>query len=219
MLANATRICEAKFGTSLSLYDGDEFRPSRCMACRRACRSPTARSNHPSEPGRASLGRVAVTKQVGPHCRYQAEKAYIERRSPFVASPTSAVARTLLIVPMLKEDELVGAIGIYRQEVRAVHRQADRAGQELRRAGGHRHREHAPAQRAARSRCSSRPPPPTCSRSSAARPSTCRPCSTRSSNRRHGCARRIWLSIGRPRDYGLSARGDLRPSARVTTNG
>ena len=29
-----------------------------------------------------------------------------------------AGARTLLIVPMLKEDELIGAMGIYRQEVR-----------------------------------------------------------------------------------------------------
>ena len=38
---------------------------------------------------------------------------------------------------------------IYRQEVRPVHRQADRAGAELRRAGRDRHREHAAAQRAA----------------------------------------------------------------------
>ena len=57
----------------------------------------------------------------------------------------------------------------------AVHRQADRAGEELRRPGRHRHREHAAAQRAARIRSSSRPPPPTCSRSSAVRPSICRP--------------------------------------------
>src|SRR5262249_15707374 len=41
------------------------------------------------------------------------------------------------------------------------------------------------------SRCSSRPPPPTCSRSSAARRSTCRQCSTRSRSQRPGCAMRI----------------------------
>ena len=70
-----------------------------------------------------------------------------------------------------------------------VHRQADRAGYKLRRPGRHRHREHAPAQRAARNRCSSRPRPPTCSRSSAARRSICRPCSIRWSSRRRGCAR------------------------------
>ena len=72
----------------------------------------------------------------------------------------------------------------------AVHRQADRAGEKFRRPGRHRHREHAAAQRTARSRCSSRPPPPTCSRSSATRPSICRPCSKRLSSRRRGCARR-----------------------------
>ena len=46
-------------------------------------------------------------------------------------------------VPMLKDDELIGAITIYRQEVRPFTRQADRAGAELRRSGRHRHREHA----------------------------------------------------------------------------
>ena len=59
----------------------------------------------------------------------------------------------------------------------AVHRQADRAGQELRRSGRHRHREHAAAQRTARVCSSSRPRPPTCSRSSAARPFDLKPVS------------------------------------------
>ena len=43
------------------------------------------------------------------------------------------------MVPMLKEDKLIGAIAIYRQEVRLFHRKAGRAADELRRAGGHRH--------------------------------------------------------------------------------
>ena len=71
-------------------------------------------------------------------------------------------------------------------EVAPVHRQADRAGRDLRRPGGDRHRERAAVRRGAGSaptiwpnRCSSRPRPPTCSRSSAARPSICRRCSTR----------------------------------------
>ena len=49
-------------------------------------------------------------------------------------------------------------------------------------------------------RCSSRPPPPTCSRSSAARRSICRRCSTRWLSRRRGCARRIGASIVRQKD-------------------
>ena len=58
-------------------------------------------------------------------------------------------ARTVLAVPMLKENELIGVDRHLSPGGAAVHRQADRAGHELRRAGRHRHREHAPAQRAA----------------------------------------------------------------------
>ena len=60
----------------------------------------------------------------------------------------SGVRDRTVAVPMLKDDEPVGAIVIYRRGP-AVHRQADRAGHQLRRAGRHRHREHPPAQRAA----------------------------------------------------------------------
>ena len=59
----------------------------------------------------------------------------------------------------------------------AIHRQANRAGAELRRPGRHRHREHAAAQRIARSRWSSRPRRPTCCASSAHRPAICSRCS------------------------------------------
>src|SRR5262249_20817925 len=45
-------------------------------------------------------------------------QAYIEGDSRIVALVKSAGARTLLNVPMLKEGELIGAIAIYRQEVR-----------------------------------------------------------------------------------------------------
>jgi len=69
--------------------------------------------------------------------------------------------------PMLKEGELIGAIAIYRQEVRRLHGQTGRAGDELRRPGRHRHRKYAPAQRAedsaptiSASRWSSKPRPP-----------------------------------------------------------
>ena len=58
-------------------------------------------------------------------------------------------ARTLLFVPMLKESELVGAIAIYRQEVRPFTDKQIELVTELRHPGRHRHREHAPAQRAA----------------------------------------------------------------------
>ena len=54
-----------------------------------------------------------------------------------------------MTVPMLKDDELIGAIVIYRQEVRPFTDKQIELVTELRRAGGHRDREHAAAQRAA----------------------------------------------------------------------
>src|SRR6516162_8488469 len=64
------------------------------------------------------LGRVAITKQLQHITDIRTEEAYIERDPSFVPVGEVAGARTLLIVPMLKENELVGALGIYRQEVR-----------------------------------------------------------------------------------------------------
>ena len=61
-----------------------------------------------------------------------------------------AGARTLFVVPMLKDDELIGAISHLSPGGAAFHGKADRAGAEFRCPGRHRHREHAPTQRAAR---------------------------------------------------------------------
>ena len=60
-----------------------------------------------------------------------------------------AGARTVLSVPMLKEDELIGVITIYRQEVRPFTDKQIELVTEFCRSGRHRHREHAAAQRAA----------------------------------------------------------------------
>jgi hypothetical protein len=48
---------------------------------------------------------------------YRADRAYVEGEPVAVAGVELGGIRTLLIVPMLKDDELVGAFGIYRQEV------------------------------------------------------------------------------------------------------
>jgi GAF domain-containing protein len=117
MLANATLICEARFG-NLFLREGEAFRlvaahdPPPAWA-ERWRREPVI---HPG-PG-TGLGRVAKTKQLAHIADLTREQAYIERDPLFVAQVELAGGRTLLVVPMLKAKELIGAIGIYRQEVR-----------------------------------------------------------------------------------------------------
>src|SRR5262245_17249470 len=69
---------------------------------------------HPHAP----LARMAETKAVVHIADLTTDQAYIEGDSRIVALVKSAGARTLLNVPMLKEGELIGAIAIYRQEVR-----------------------------------------------------------------------------------------------------
>ena len=111
ILANATRICEAKFGV-MQLLEGDGLRavsfhdvpPAYAEAMRR---DPVFRPNvgHPLE-------RVASTKQVVHIADASAEQ---NMRGWIVEL---AGARTLLLVPMLKDNKFVGVISIYRQEVR-----------------------------------------------------------------------------------------------------
>ena len=63
------------------------------------------------------LGRIIADEADGSYRRRQAEPAYVEGE-PVVAAVELGGFRTILAVPMLKDDELVGVIAIYRQEVR-----------------------------------------------------------------------------------------------------
>ena len=117
MLENATRICEAKFG-NLMLYEDDAFRvvamhgaPPAWAEKRR--REPVIRVG-PNNP----LSRFARTKAVTQIPDISADPGYIESDPQAVGLAKLAGARTVLLVPMLKESSLVGVISIYRQEVR-----------------------------------------------------------------------------------------------------
>ena len=117
MLENATRICEAKFGI-LWLREGDAYRLGALHGAPPAFaearwREPVVR------PGpQTGLGRIALTKQAVHIADVTAERAYAERDPLRVALVEQAGARTFVMVPMLKENELIGTIAIYRQEVR-----------------------------------------------------------------------------------------------------
>src|SRR5262249_25256259 len=108
MLENATRICDAKFGV-LYLYDDGKFRPAAL-----AGPSPEyeafvrERGAFTPRPNQA-LAQVLHTKAV-----FQRSAAPYEAAAAFKYGR----ARAFIAVPMLKENKLVGAINIFRQEER-----------------------------------------------------------------------------------------------------
>jgi GAF domain-containing protein len=116
ILEKAVRICEAKFGT-LYLSEGDGFRAVAMHNAPAAYRRARLHGLvHP--PPSSSSGRAARTKQVAHVVDIKALPDYVAG-DPF---PVSAVKlagfRTVVSVPMLNENELVGIISIYRKEVR-----------------------------------------------------------------------------------------------------
>ena len=116
MLENATSICEAKIGI-LFRYENGAYRAVATLGVTPAYAEYL--SQGPIRPGPTTgLGRVASTKQTIHIVDTKTEQAYADREPLRVATAELGGARTLLNVPMLKEGELIGAIGIYRSEVR-----------------------------------------------------------------------------------------------------
>jgi signal transduction histidine kinase len=116
ILENATRVCGAKFGT-MNLVEGDVIRRIASynvpFAYADAPETQTFRP-HP----KSGLGQVLSTKQVAYIPDLRTNPAYLERNPAVVSFVEDAGARTLTVVPMLKDAELVGMISVYRQEVR-----------------------------------------------------------------------------------------------------
>ena len=116
MLENAVRICAAKFGT-LNLCEGDEFRIVAMHGVPPAIAKKLQVGPRRSSPNSA-LGRAARTKQTVHIADVLTERGFFETPPGFPGPQLSmlAGARTLVAVPMLKENELIGAIVIYRQQ-------------------------------------------------------------------------------------------------------
>jgi signal transduction histidine kinase/DNA-binding response OmpR family regulator len=117
ILENATRICQAKFGI-LVLPEGDAFQvvathnaPEAFVEMRR--REPVFRPA-PLTP----ITRVATTKQLLHIPDLAEDIAYKEHDPTVMRFVDSAGVRTLLLIPMVKEDRFIGAIAIFRQDVR-----------------------------------------------------------------------------------------------------
>ena len=120
MLKSAVRICEANFG-NLFLYEGDAFRIVALQSAPPEWAERWQREPVLSIPDKSEipLARLARTKEVVHISDLRAEQSYIERDPSVVAGAELAGIRTIVLVPMLKENELLGAIAIYRQEVRS----------------------------------------------------------------------------------------------------
>ncbi|UWU94262.1 GAF domain-containing protein [Bradyrhizobium sp. CB1015] len=117
MLENACRVCEANFGT-MNMWNGEEFNnvarhntPPAFAAFRQ---QTPIRPHHPDTP----MARIVRTHQVVHEHDLKTNPAYLAGVPNVVGLVDIAGARTILVVPMLKEDELLGVITIYRQEVR-----------------------------------------------------------------------------------------------------
>ena len=116
ILEKAARICEAKFGFMLR-YDGDVYHTLAALCPVPAYAEEMKRGPLRPDPASA-LGLVARTRQIAQIPDITAHRLYKERNSVLVVGAELGSIRTIVAVPMLKEKELIGAITIFRQEVR-----------------------------------------------------------------------------------------------------
>jgi class 3 adenylate cyclase/GAF domain-containing protein len=117
MLANAVRICDAKFG-NIYRWDGDTLHLIATHNTPPAFAEARRRS-HPRLGPKTPIGRMVATKTVSHVADLAADQGYIEQSVPgIVAAVELGGVRTFLAVPMLKDNELIGAFILYRQEVR-----------------------------------------------------------------------------------------------------
>ena len=117
MLENAVRICGANFG-NLFLYEDGAYRAVAMHNAPEAYASLRTSTRVIRASPETALGRVAATKELVQITDLLSDDAYKKGSPLAVSGATLAGIRTLLAVPMLKDDHLVGAIVIYRQEVR-----------------------------------------------------------------------------------------------------
>jgi GAF domain-containing protein/CheY-like chemotaxis protein len=117
IMEKATRICEAEFG-NLLLYEGGVFRRAALYNAPPAWAELWQREPAIHVGTKNPVVRMVATKKLIHITDIRTEQAYIEREPSIMVLADVAGARTVIAVPMLKENELIGAITIFRQEVR-----------------------------------------------------------------------------------------------------
>jgi two-component system NtrC family sensor kinase len=121
MLENAVGICNAKFG-NIFRWDGEALHLAATHNTSPAYAE--ARRRSPLRPGpNQPIGRMVATKGVVHVADLAADPGYIERRFPATVDAVElGGVRTVLAVPMLKENELIGAFTLSRQRSSSLYR-------------------------------------------------------------------------------------------------
>jgi class 3 adenylate cyclase len=116
MLEKAVRICDADFG-NIFRWDGDAL---QLVAAHNTPPALAEARRLPFRPDpKMPTGRMLSTKTAIHVVDLAAEQVYIEQRLPETALAVEVGGvRTYLAVPMLKENELIGALSLSRQVVR-----------------------------------------------------------------------------------------------------
>src|SRR5581483_3988974 len=115
IVSSVARVCEAKT-SMLVLREGDRFRPVASIGM------PPAAVEHyienPRQPSKAALARMLENRRSVQVLDARASEAYLKREDYRVATVELLGARTFVNVPLFKDTELLGFVGIYRDEVR-----------------------------------------------------------------------------------------------------
>jgi GAF domain-containing protein len=135
MLENAVRLCGAKFG-NLYLCKGDGFRTAAMHNAPPAYAGRRAGVLQPSP--HSTLWKAAQSKQPAQTADITKMQAYLDGDPWLISAVSEGGYRSVLSVPMLHEDELMGVITI-------VWGRTNRITYELCETGRHRHRERAAA--------------------------------------------------------------------------
>src|SRR5262245_44660179 len=117
LLANAIKLCEASYG-AMWLREGDAFRNAAFHGALAAEYIEIWRSSTVHMDSTGLLGAIAHSRKPFQVADLRQTRAYLAGHQLPVTAADVAGVRTVVAVPMLKDDDLIGAIAIYRQEVR-----------------------------------------------------------------------------------------------------
>jgi transcriptional regulator with GAF, ATPase, and Fis domain len=118
ILENATRICEASYG-AMWLREADGFRNVAFHGALPEAYTGQWRSGMviPLGPD-APLARIARSRKPLHVADLRMDRAYLDGHALAVAAVELGGVRTMLGVPMIKENKFIGAFFLYRQEIR-----------------------------------------------------------------------------------------------------